>query len=96
MVVGNGQGGFMMDLHGLHASEALRLLQRELSKLKSGRTGGAQRTLQICVGTGSHTKACGLCFHHEAGLACASRCLCACSVGRLCLLLKPASQGHKQ
>lgn len=65
--VGGGSGGAaasFIDLHGLHVSEALQLLGRELSALQQqqrgaagGKAGGrGGRKVQICVGTGSHTK----------------------------------------
>ncbi|CAN8284371.1 unnamed protein product [Cochlearia groenlandica] len=56
---GNGRGGNekMIDLHGLHVSEALQVLKHELSVLRS-RARATQERLQIyiCVGTGHHTR----------------------------------------
>ncbi|KAG0469899.1 hypothetical protein HPP92_015984 [Vanilla planifolia] len=47
----------MIDLHGLHVSEALHVLKHELSLLRSvARSGGYRLPVLICVGTGHHTK----------------------------------------
>ncbi|XP_031499052.1 polyadenylate-binding protein-interacting protein 7-like isoform X1 [Nymphaea colorata] len=47
----------MIDLHGLHVSEALHVLKRELSILRTAARSGSQRLqVYICVGTGHHTK----------------------------------------
>ncbi|XP_077236383.1 polyadenylate-binding protein-interacting protein 7-like [Tasmannia lanceolata] len=47
----------MIDLHGLHVSEAIHILKHELSILKSAARSAAQRLqVLICVGTGHHTK----------------------------------------
>ncbi|XP_027354885.1 polyadenylate-binding protein-interacting protein 7-like [Abrus precatorius] len=55
---GNGRGHErMIDLHGLHASEAIRVLKHELSVLKSTAIAAEQRLqVYICVGTGHHTR----------------------------------------
>ena len=47
---GGGRDG-MIDLHGLHVAEALNLLRRELSRLRSSGHSHAQ----VLVGTGHHT-----------------------------------------
>ncbi|XP_044463261.1 pentatricopeptide repeat-containing protein At4g33170-like [Mangifera indica] len=47
----------MIDLHGLHVSEAIHLLKHELSVLRSTARATEQRLqVYICVGTGHHTK----------------------------------------
>ncbi|XP_011081584.1 polyadenylate-binding protein-interacting protein 7 isoform X2 [Sesamum indicum] len=47
----------MIDLHGLHVSEAIHVLKRELTVLKSTARSADQRLLlYICVGTGHHTR----------------------------------------
>ncbi|XP_008792861.2 polyadenylate-binding protein-interacting protein 7-like [Phoenix dactylifera] len=47
----------MIDLHGLHVSEAIHILKQELSILRStARSAGQQLQVMICVGTGHHTK----------------------------------------
>ncbi|KAK4419893.1 Polyadenylate-binding protein-interacting protein 7 [Sesamum alatum] len=47
----------MIDLHGLHVSEAIHVLKRELAVLKSSARSADQRLLlYICVGTGHHTR----------------------------------------
>ncbi|XP_043703862.1 polyadenylate-binding protein-interacting protein 7-like isoform X2 [Telopea speciosissima] len=47
----------MIDLHGLHVSEAIRVLKNELSILRGLARSAAQRLqVYICVGTGHHTK----------------------------------------
>lgn len=50
-------GGQVVDLHGLHASEAIALLKRELSGVRAvaGRTGHHQ-LLFVWVGSGHHAK----------------------------------------
>lgn len=55
---GNGRGqDRMIDLHGLHASEAIHVLKHELSVLKSTARAAEQRLqVYICVGTGHHTR----------------------------------------
>lgn len=47
----------MIDLHGLHVSEAIHVLKHELSVLR-GTARAAEQRLQvyICVGTGHHTR----------------------------------------
>ncbi|KAK7829705.1 polyadenylate-binding protein-interacting protein 7 [Quercus suber] len=55
---GNGRGQErMIDLHGLHVSEAIHVLKHELSVLR-GTARAAEQRLQvyICVGTGHHTR----------------------------------------
>lgn len=54
----NGRGHQrMIDLHGLHVSEAIHVLKHELSVLRSTAR-AAEQCLQvyICVGTGHHTR----------------------------------------
>ncbi|GMI92623.1 CTC-interacting domain 7 [Hibiscus trionum] len=47
----------MIDLHGLHVSEALHTLKNELSVLRStARAAGQRLQVYICVGTGHHTR----------------------------------------
>ncbi|KAK4401260.1 Polyadenylate-binding protein-interacting protein 7 [Sesamum angolense] len=47
----------MIDLHGLHVSEAIHVLKRELAVMKNAARSMDQRLLvYICVGTGHHTK----------------------------------------
>ncbi|BBG95038.1 CTC-interacting domain 7 protein [Prunus dulcis] len=47
----------MIDLHGLHVSEALHVLKHELSVLRStARAGDPGLLVYICVGTGHHTR----------------------------------------
>ena len=47
----------MIDLHGLHVSEAIQVLKLELSKLRSTARATDQRLqVYICVGTGHHTR----------------------------------------
>ncbi|KAI3468043.1 hypothetical protein Pfo_024706 [Paulownia fortunei] len=47
----------MIDLHGLHVSEAIHVLKRELAVLKNAARSADQRLLAyICVGTGHHTR----------------------------------------
>ncbi|XP_039144692.1 LOW QUALITY PROTEIN: polyadenylate-binding protein-interacting protein 7-like [Dioscorea cayenensis subsp. rotundata] len=47
----------LIDLHGLHVSEAIHVLKHELSTLRSAaRAVGRQAQVMICVGTGHHTK----------------------------------------
>ncbi|KAL4332645.1 hypothetical protein GQ457_07G039260 [Hibiscus cannabinus] len=47
----------MIDLHGLHVSEALHMLKHELSVLRSTARAVDQRLqVYICVGTGHHTR----------------------------------------
>lgn len=47
----------MIDLHGLHVSEAIPLLKRELSALKmASRNTSKRQCIYVCVGTGHHTK----------------------------------------
>ncbi|KAK7352598.1 hypothetical protein VNO80_18022 [Phaseolus coccineus] len=55
---GNGRGHErIIDLHGLHASEAIHVLKHELSVLKSTAIAAEQRLqVYICVGTGHHTR----------------------------------------
>jgi hypothetical protein len=58
---GNGRGGEqqerIIDLHGLHVSEAIHVLKRELALLRSTARSMEQRLqVYICVGTGHHTR----------------------------------------
>ncbi|XP_022636640.1 polyadenylate-binding protein-interacting protein 7 isoform X1 [Vigna radiata var. radiata] len=55
---GNGRGHErIIDLHGLHAGEAIHVLKHELSVLKSTAIAAEQRLqVYICVGTGHHTR----------------------------------------
>ncbi|KAJ4903048.1 CTC-interacting domain 7 [Raphanus sativus] len=55
--VGEGGSERIIDLHGLHVSEALQVLKQELSVLRS-KARATQERLQvyICVGTGHHTR----------------------------------------
>lgn len=55
---GNGRGQErMIDLHGLHVSEAIHILKHELSVLRSTARAAEQRLqVYICVGTGHHTR----------------------------------------
>ncbi|KAG8375774.1 hypothetical protein BUALT_Bualt10G0135300 [Buddleja alternifolia] len=47
----------MIDLHGLHVSEAIHMLKRELAVMKNAARSADQRLLAyICVGTGHHTR----------------------------------------
>ncbi|EOY30077.1 hypothetical protein QUC31_020451 [Theobroma cacao] len=47
----------MIDLHGLHVSEAIHMLKHELSVLRSTARAADQRLqVYICVGTGHHTR----------------------------------------
>ncbi|CAL9776950.1 unnamed protein product [Musa acuminata subsp. burmannicoides] len=47
----------LIDLHGLHVREAIQVVDRELSNLRSTATATGQRLhAMICVGTGHHTK----------------------------------------
>ncbi|CAN4076735.1 unnamed protein product [Withania somnifera] len=55
---GNGSGQErIIDLHGLHVTEAIHVLKRELSVLRNAARSADQRVqVYICVGTGHHTK----------------------------------------
>lgn len=55
---GDGRGNErIIDLHGLHASEAIHVLKHELSVLKSTAIAAEQRLqVYILVGTGHHTR----------------------------------------
>lgn len=53
---GKSKGPVVFDLHGLHVSEAQRILQRELDLLVQ--SGGTSQTVSLLVGTGHHTKVC--------------------------------------
>ncbi|KAL2489585.1 CTC-interacting domain 7 [Forsythia ovata] len=47
----------MIDLHGLHVSEAIHVLKRELAVMRNAARSANQRLLvYICVGTGHHTR----------------------------------------
>ncbi|CAA2988934.1 Hypothetical predicted protein [Olea europaea subsp. europaea] len=53
---GNGREK-MIDLHGLHASEAIHVLKRELSVMRNAaRLANQHLLVYICVGTGHHTR----------------------------------------
>jgi len=54
----NGRGHErMIDLHGLHVSEAIHVLKHELGVLRSTARAAEQRLqVYICVGTGHHTR----------------------------------------
>lgn len=54
----NGRGHErMIDLHGLHVTEAIHVLKHELSVLRSTARAAEQRLqVYICVGTGHHTR----------------------------------------
>ncbi|KAJ0260229.1 Smr domain-containing protein [Hirschfeldia incana] len=55
--VGEGGSERMIDLHGLHVSEALQVLKQELSVLRSTARATHERLqVYICVGTGHHTR----------------------------------------
>lgn len=45
----------MIDLHGQHVNEALRIIERELSQRRNQKN-GLGRSTQILVGTSHHTK----------------------------------------
>jgi hypothetical protein len=49
-----GRGPAVVDLHGLHVSEALDALGAELARLAA--VGAAGRRVRILVGTGHHSK----------------------------------------
>lgn len=55
---GNGRGQEkIIDLHGLHVSEGIHVLKRELSVMRSTARSTDQRIqVYICVGTGHHTR----------------------------------------
>ncbi|KAL6986690.1 Polyadenylate-binding protein-interacting protein 7 [Sarracenia purpurea var. burkii] len=55
---GNGRGQErIIDLHGLHVSEAIHVLKRELMLSRSAARSAEQRLrVYICVGTGHHTR----------------------------------------
>ncbi|KAL7588085.1 hypothetical protein Lser_V15G40996 [Lactuca serriola] len=56
---GNGRGGQerIIDLHGLHVSEAIHVLKRDLMTWRNIARSADQRVqVYICVGTGHHTK----------------------------------------
>lgn len=47
----------LIDLHGLHATEAKHVLDHELRLLRStARATGQRLQVMVCVGTGHHTK----------------------------------------
>jgi DNA-nicking Smr family endonuclease len=47
----------LIDLHGLHVSEAIHILKVELGSLRgAARASGERMQVMICVGTGHHTK----------------------------------------
>ena len=50
-------GDGLIDLHGLHVSEAIHILKVELAAMKSAaRAAGERVPVMVCVGTGHHTK----------------------------------------
>lgn len=55
---GNGRGQErLIDLHGLHVNEAIHVLKRDLTMLRSAARSADQRLqVYICVGTGHHTR----------------------------------------
>ncbi|KAK2965573.1 hypothetical protein RJ640_018739 [Escallonia rubra] len=55
---GNGRGQErVIDLHGLHVNEAIHVLKRDLTMLRSAARSAEQRLqVFICVGTGHHTR----------------------------------------
>ncbi|XP_074335285.1 polyadenylate-binding protein-interacting protein 7-like [Apium graveolens] len=57
-IQGNGRGQErVIDLHGLHVSEAIHILKRDLAVLRSAARSVDQRwQVYICVGTGHHTR----------------------------------------
>jgi hypothetical protein len=52
----NKNGVVMLDLHGLHVSEGLRILSRELSQLRDNVKGRVPIQVHVLTGTGHHTK----------------------------------------
>ncbi|KAL3148670.1 hypothetical protein ABBQ38_014086 [Trebouxia sp. C0009 RCD-2024] len=58
-VVSNKNGVILLDLHGLHVNESLKILGRELARLQEGAGQAKGRVaikVHILVGTGHHTK----------------------------------------
>ena len=58
---GNGGQLAVLDLHGQHVAEALKLLRREVTRLRGQNRQSAKagnRTIQILVGTNHHSKVC--------------------------------------
>ncbi|KAI3682097.1 hypothetical protein L2E82_50129 [Cichorium intybus] len=57
---GNGRGGSqerLIDLHGLHVTEAIHVLKRDLTMLRNvARSADEHVQVYICVGTGHHTR----------------------------------------
>ncbi|KAL8191574.1 hypothetical protein R6Q57_028305 [Mikania cordata] len=56
---GNGRGGQerLIDLHGLHVTEAIHVLKRDLTMLRNvARSADHHLQVYICVGTGHHTR----------------------------------------
>ncbi|KAF5804661.1 putative Smr domain-containing protein [Helianthus annuus] len=56
---GNGRAGQekLIDLHGLHVTEAIHVLKRDLAMLRSvARSADQHLQVYICVGTGHHTR----------------------------------------
>ena len=51
----------VLDFHGLHASEAVRILDRELERMASSKRSEQLLTVRLIVGTGHHTKV-GTCY----------------------------------
>ena len=56
--VGVAAGVVLLDLHGLHVNEALKILGREIGQLQEGGQGKGRLPVRvhILVGTGHHTK----------------------------------------
>eukprot|EP00803_Ostreobium_quekettii_P005826 evm.model.scf_128EXC.15 EVM.evm.TU.scf_128EXC.15 scf_128EXC:111893-115442(+) len=50
------KGPLVVDFHGLHVSEAVRILERELERMSSEKPAGQVLTVNLIVGTGHHTK----------------------------------------
>lgn len=51
-------GVILLDLHGLHVSEALKILGREIGQLQEGQQGKGRVPVRVhvLVGTGHHTR----------------------------------------
>ena len=56
--MGDSAGVILLDLHGLHVNEALKILGREIGQLQEGGQGKGRVPVRvhILVGTGHHTK----------------------------------------
>lgn len=57
-IQGNGRGQErLIDLHGLHVTEAIHVLKRDLTMLRNvARSADQHLQVYICVGTGHHTR----------------------------------------